>query len=253
VLGLWAGLWVASSEFFLFSYLPGFGAGLLLCAIHGSFEHRGGGTTSHYGAAYNVVFLRDGYHAEHHRNPARHWTLLTRHRLPHARASRFPPVIRWLEVSPLDLLERWVLKSKSLQRFVVARHERAMRRLLPAFLPVNRVAIVGGGLFPRTTIILRRLLPQAELVVIDRQEESLAKARCRLPVGVQLVLATYDPRLHGGFDLVVIPLAYVGSRVALYEDPPAPALLVHDWLWRPRGISTIVSGVLLKRLNLIVR
>ena len=36
-------------------------------------------------------------------------------------------------------------------------------------------------------------------------------------------------------DLVVIPLAFRGDRTALYRRPPAPLLVVHDWLWRARG------------------
>jgi hypothetical protein len=60
--------------------------------------------------------------------------------------------------------------------------------------------------------------------------------------------------VHAGFDLVVVPLAYVGDRARLYRDPPAPFLLVHDWLWRPGGTrGTVVSVLLLKRLNLVIR
>ena len=39
----------------------------------------------------------------------------------------------------------------------------------------------------------------------------------------------------------------------IYQKPPAPAVLVHDWIWRARGTSLIVSWLLLKRLNLVVR
>jgi hypothetical protein len=45
----------------------------------------------------------------------------------------------------------------------------------------------------------------------------------------------------------------VGNRRGLYDDPPARLTLVHDWLWRRRGTSAIVSVLLLKRLNLIER
>ena len=50
-------------------------------------------------------------------------------------------------------------------------------------------------------------------------------------------------------DLVVIPLAFDGDRAALYTHPPAPAVIVHDWIWRKRGDSRIVSVALLKRIN----
>jgi len=52
---------------------------------------------------------------------------------------------------------------------------------------------------------------------------------------------------------VVIPLAFDGSRSAIYRQPPAPAVLVHDWFWRPRGTSVIISHSLLKRLNLVTQ
>ena len=38
---------------------------------------------------------------------------------------------------------------------------------------------------------------------------------------------------------------------AVARQPAAPYLLVHDWLWRPRGQSVVVSVFLLKRLNLL--
>ena len=72
---LWAALlWVAPS-FFLGAYLPGYCAGLLLCGLHGHYEHAGG-TISHRGALYNLLFLNDGYHMEHHAHPGEHWTRL---------------------------------------------------------------------------------------------------------------------------------------------------------------------------------
>jgi hypothetical protein len=54
-------------------------------------------------------------------------------------------------------------------------------------------------------------------------------------------------------DLTIIPLAFVGDRAAIYQAPPTSAVLVHDWLWRPRGRSALVSLLLLKRINLVMR
>jgi hypothetical protein len=88
-------------------------------------------------------------------------------------------------------------------------------------------------------------------VVIDASAANLATAAPLLPETVERIHAFYDPARHDGFDLVVIPLAFVGDREEFYRCPPAPIMLVHDWLWRPRGWSTIVSLPLLKRLNLI--
>jgi hypothetical protein len=68
---------------------------------------------------------------------------------------------------------------------------------------------------------------------------------------VEFLHAVYEPALVAGCDLIVFPLAFVGDRQALYRDPPAPAVLIHDWLWRRRGQSATVSLFLLKRLNLV--
>jgi hypothetical protein len=51
----------------------------------------------------------------------------------------------------------------------------------------------------------------------------------------------------------VLLLSFEGDRGALYAHPPARAVLVHDWLWRKRGVSSVVSILLLKRLNLVAR
>ena len=100
-------------------------------------------------------------------------------------------------------------------------------------------------------LVLRRLLPNARLIVIERSAENLAAARPLLPADVEVINDYYDPVSMKDFDLVVIPLAFLGDREALYRDPPAPALLVHDWIWRRRGAGAVVSWLLLKRLNLV--
>ena len=56
-----------------------------------------------------------------------------------------------------------------------------------------------------------------------------------------------------GADLVVLPLAFDGDRDAIYAHPPAPVVVVHDWIWRRRGEGYVVSFLLLKRLNLVRR
>jgi hypothetical protein len=253
VLALWAALLALAPRFYLAAYLPGYVAGLGLCWLHGHYEHAGGGTISHRGALYNFLFLNDGYHVEHHTHPGEHWTRLPHHASLPARLSTWPAVLRWLETPWLELLERGVLRWPRLQRFLLDRHERAFAALLPRLPPVRRVAVVGGGLWPRTVLVLRRLLPGARLVVIDRSAENLAAARPFLPADVEVVNDFYDPERMSDFDVVVIPLSLLGDREALYRDAPAPALFVHDWLWRRRGESVVVSWLLLKRLNLVTR
>jgi hypothetical protein len=274
---LWIVLVVASPWFFIAIYLPGYAAGLALCAMQGHYEHAGA-TISHYGRLYNLLCFNDGYHVEHHAYPGVHWRALPHRRVSGAHASRWPALLRWMETRSrgsrtkfphavpsrcstrffpelsraLDALERLVLRWHWLQRFVIHVHRDAFRRLLQDFPPLRRVAIVGGGLFPRTAIVLRELLPGAELVVIEASRRHVDTARRLIGADVTFEHARFEPGEPAhGFDLIVIPLAFQGDRCAIYRRPPAPAVVVHDWFWRRRGRGCIVSLALLKRLNLI--
>jgi hypothetical protein len=53
--------------------------------------------------------------------------------------------------------------------------------------------------------------------------------------------------------MIVIPLSFIGDRDRVYREPPARVVLVHDWIWKPRGGGVRVSWLLLKRLNLVTR
>jgi hypothetical protein len=281
VVALWGALLVFAPGFLLTVYLPGFLIGLGLCYLQGHYEHSRG-TVSHYGWLYNFLLFNDGYHIEHHARPAANWRELPLRRAAQANASRWPAVLRWLELVNLCALERVVLRFPALQRFVLKAHERAFRSLLIELPHARCVAIVGGGLFPRTALVLRRLLPESKLVLIDQSESNLAVARsflsgpgerrhpCLLRGSValeqdgrqgclrsqgsqELINERFEPGMPCDFDLLVIPLAFDGDRRALYERPPASAMLVHDWIWRRRGSSAVVSRLLLKRLNLVMR
>jgi fatty acid desaturase len=266
VLGLWLTLAINVPWFFVTVYVPGYAAGLGLCFLQGYFEHAGG-TTSHYGWFYNCLFFNDGYHVEHHRRPGVHWTRLPLETARDARSSRWPPVLRWLDMPALEVLERIALRSSWVQRYVLRAHEQAFRAILPG-LPATRITIVGGGLFPRTALILRKLRPDASLTIVDASGDHLDVARSFLSGPstdgedtytrsgqgpVELREQFFDPRSHDGGDLIVIPLSFVGNRDDVYRHPPAPAALVHDWLWNVRGQGVRVSWLLLKRLNLVTR
>jgi fatty acid desaturase len=252
VTAMWGAGLVLAPAFALAVYLPGFLIGLGLCYLQGHYEHAGG-TVSHYGWLYNFLLFNDGYHVEHHARPGVHWRELPRQRTVKARASRWPAVLRWLECVNLYALERLVLHFRVLQRFVLERHERALRRLLDGLQPARRVGIVGGGLFPRTALILRRLMPYSSLVLIDMSAGNLAVARRFVDGNIEYVSERFEPTSRCDFDLLVIPLAFDGDRAAIYRRPPASAVLVHDWIWRRRGASAVVSWLLLKRLNLVKR
>ncbi len=169
------------------------------------------------------------------------------------RISRWPPIFRWLEGGPLEWLERGASKSAILRRFLLRVHRRALDGLLSdaGAGAIRRVGIIGGGLFPRTALILGELLPGARIRILDGSLENLERARAQLPEEVELVHAWYDGGEVEDVDLIVFPLAFCGDRAAVYESPPAPLVLVHDWMWRRRGASRIVSWLLLKRLNLV--
>ena len=258
VVALWVALLSMDAAFFATVYLPAYLIGLGLCHVQGHFEHVRG-TTSHYGRLYNLLFFNDGYHVEHHRRSSEHWTRLPRRIHPGASNSRWPPVVRWLDSISLESLERLVLRSSRLQRYVIASHERAFRALLPRLPDVNRVTIVGGGLFPRTALVLRRVLPAASLTIVDASAGNLEIARTFLDEAIEFRHCTYQPDQASGPNepyeghLVVIPLAFMGDRERIYREPEAAYTLVHDWIWRRRATGVTVSWLLLKRLNLITR
>ncbi len=248
---LWSALAARYPRFFLLAYLPGYLVGLGLCAMQGHWEHAAGRPTSHYGRIYNFLCFNDGYHAEHHADPAIHWTGLPHRIESGAASSQWPPLLRWLEIPPLEALEHLVLRSPRLQRFVLDRHRKAFRALLPDLPAIRRATIVGGGLFPRTALILRELLPAAHLTIVDSNPRHLETARAFLDGSIECRAEHYVPGESCDCDLTVIPLCLDGDRAAIYRHLPSPAVLVHDWIWHPQGSGTIVSRALLKRLNLV--
>jgi Fatty acid desaturase len=255
VSALWGFLVFEAPVFFLGTYLPGYFLGLALCYLHGHFEHAGG-TTSNYGAIYNFAFFNDGYHVEHHEIPSKHWTEMRETGFGNTKTSRLPAVFRWMEFINLEWLESLVLWSKSLQRFLLATHGRALQKLMPDLPAVKTITIVGGGMYPRTALLLRKALPEATIRVIDSSLDHLEMAKKFLDgCAIDFDQAFFDAGrwCPNDSELLVVPLSFDGNRAAIYRNPPASAVLVHDWIWHKRGRSTIISFLLLKRLNLVVR
>jgi len=241
-----------SPEFFLRVYLPGYAAGLGLCFMHGYFEHANG-TRSNYGYFYNAAFFNDGYHVEHHCRPTQHWTRLRQHPAGYARTSGWPAVLRWIEVINLENLERLVVRSPALQKFMLRTHEGALRRVLLRLPPITTIKVVGGGMFPRTALLLQKLIPAADITIIDANPESIETARGFLDGSTKLVHEFFDPAHDTDADLIVIPLSFMGDRKSLYTNPPAKNVLVHDWIWANWHKGVVISPWLLKRVNLIQR
>jgi hypothetical protein len=254
VFAVWTALVALSPRFFALVYLPGFVAGLLLCGLQGHYEHARG-VTSHYGRLYNFLCLNDGYHAEHHAHPGVHWSELPARIQPGTSASRWPAMLRWLDGLSLEGLERIVLRSPPLQAMVLRCHREAFRRLLRDQPQATSVIIVGGGLFPRTALLLRELLPDASITILDASRPNLDAAAPLLPGGTQMICRCYSPGDSLDCDLAVLPLSFSGDRDLVYRYPPARVTLIHDWIWRRHGrsLSSVVSMFLLKRVNLVLR
>ncbi len=157
-------------------------------------------------------------------------------------------------------LEHLALRSKPIQRWMVFTHRRAFQTLL-AQIPQARlqhVVIVGGGLFPRTLLILLDLLPHASFTVIEQERRHIEQARLILQVHagtlarIHFVEACFSPGQPLEADALVLPLAFLGHRAALYQQMPTAYAFVHDWLWqRKTPKSARVSCWLLKRINLV--
>lgn len=70
-----------SWQWTLLCYLPAFFVALTMVNLQNYYRHYGANpheraadSVSHYGRLYNLVTFNDGYHQEHHLNPAAHWS-----------------------------------------------------------------------------------------------------------------------------------------------------------------------------------
>jgi hypothetical protein len=252
ILCLFTSMAIFRPRFFVLVYLPGYLAGLALCSMQGYWEHAAGRPTSHYGRVYNLLCFNDGYHAEHHANPGIHWSKLPERIDAHAASSKWPALLRWLD-SPLELLERIVLRSPMLQRFILANHRKALRKITATLPQIHRAVTVGGGLFPRTAILLHELFPAAQITILDANSRNIETARGFLGQTVTYREELFVPGESSDCDLTIIPLCLQGARAEIYRHPPSKFVLVHDWIWRRRGASAVISFALLKRVNLVCR
>ncbi len=267
---VWAALALGAPTIVLGMILPGWALGLALCWLQGHFEHAAHAAgVDHHGSFYNCFWFHDGFHAAHHLAPGAHWSTLGPLAAGVAPVSGFPPVLRWLDnvarvtagVRPaiIDALERHGSRFAFVRALLVATHRRAFALILARtpLPPLRRVCIVGGGLFPRTAIVLRELLPGARLTILDSDAAHLERARSFLVASPRMEFrcGRFPEDPGGSYDLVVVPLAFRGDRAALYARPPAPVVIVHEFFWRRGGgtvrATAMVSWWLAKRLNLL--
>jgi hypothetical protein len=252
----WGASLVATPRFALFALVPGFLLAMALCSLHGYFEHASG-TTSHYSHLYNRFFFNDGFHVEHHEHPGVHWTALPSLR-DNSRSSRWPAILRWCDWFNLNGLEALVIRSPILQRWVVSAHEKAVRDLTAHFRVPKQVAIIGGGLFPRSAIVVHKVWPKAKVCIIDANRQHLETCRSWLRGDETMVCARVTPNTLPEAEIIFVPLAFDQDKRPLYDAPKNGCIIVHDWIWnQPKegnSVHTAIASIfLLKRLNLVSR
>jgi hypothetical protein len=105
----------------------------------------------------------------------------------------------------------------------------------------------------RTALLLQKLIPDAAITIVDANAAHIDTASSFLSGNVDSEVRLFDSAIPEDADLIVIPLSFIGDRGAIYRNPPARQVLVHDWIWSRRGSGATVSVLLLKRINLITR
>jgi hypothetical protein len=192
---------------------------------------------------------------EHHKQPGLHWADLPNYR-QNSKSSHWPAVLRWCDWFNLNGLEGFVTRSPALQRWVVAAHKRAIRKLT-ANLPIpKRVAIIGGALFPRTALVVHALWPDAQVAIIDSNSEHLDACRAWLRGDETLLCAHVRTDSLPEADITFVPLAFDQDKRPLYKMSTSRSVIVHDWLWNraDSSVQTAIASIfLLKRLNLVAR
>jgi hypothetical protein len=156
----------------------------------------------------------------------------------------------------LNRLEEAVVQSVFLQQWVVRAHARALAKVTAGLPAPNRIAIIGGGLFPRTALVAHTLWPGAHVSIIDANAAHLETCRRWLRGDETLICARVSGDALPKADLVIVPLAFDQDKRLLYHSPKSGNVIVHDWLWKARGHSSvkqsaIASILLLKRVNLM--
>ena len=241
--------------------------GLGLAQLQGRMEHVGGQSAgvSYYGRAYNWIWFNDGYHVEHHRALRMHWADLPSQRPARAmEVSALAPHVRWwaaLHASAatswrgawrlsrahaLCALERLCFVVPPLAAAMVRSHARALALLAPLIGTPRAIAVVGGGLFPRSALALVTVFPEARITLVDARPAHLDLAREYLErtqpdLARQLTYRAQRVRTLAELDadLVLLPLAFEGEASELWSTRQRPAAIVHEWSRAAAGGSRV--------------
>lgn len=165
----------------------------------------------------------------------------------------------------LDILEKITIKIPFLRDWVLGVHERALYKLLELDLyePPIRFIVVGGGIFPRTAIILRKLFPDAQIIIQDMNHKSLRCAENYMRnINITDDIIYLNSIYNGTYidltlenlnsTVVILPLAFRG-KIGIAK-PITYKTLKHCWIWDtdPYEKQSLVSYFLLKKIKVLV-
>ena len=131
-------------------------------------------------------------------------------------------------------------------------HRKAFKRILKDEGQFHSIAIVGGGLFPRSLQALKSLYPCASFTIIDRNRKNLYRVKVKHMESANYICNDFENIDPAKFDLIILPLAYFGLKRKFYRQALFSNVVLHDWIWNMKGRKgVIVSVFLLKRMNLV--
>ena len=167
----------------------------------------------------------------------------------------------------LDVVERIIMNIPFLRDWILYTHESAIRQLFSSEEQApQRIVVIGGGIFPRTAIIMKKLFPESQIIIQDMNEGSLKLAENYLRKtnnegNIYYFNSMYDGTVHGTKNgsaygncsgsiygtIMVFPLAFRGMSI----NSKSPYKTVkHCWIWEnePCVKQCIVSYFLMKKV-----
>ena len=159
----------------------------------------------------------------------------------------------------LDLFEESILSSDRLLNFVINCHCDSFAKLTDGTRfrdrsrPYN-ILIVGGGIFPRTVIVSKKLFPNAKLTVLDLNKRSIDISKKFLlqrnylkhnDVSCRFINGVYSEDYDvSQYDFAILPLALRGE-ISKVKIPT----FMHEFLHNRKRPGTTIHPLLYKCLN----